>query len=385
MGSAASRRHHPGGRCVAEGVHGGDQERRRRQGAVPALDDQVDDGTDGYAQSEHHQERGPRQCGQTGPAERHRSNRACRARTDPRRPAASAHGVLARQEQATEEHEDQGERAGGGLVEPDLELAVDLGGQRLVAQDLERTELSQHDEADQDRPSEDRRAGLSDGDRPEGVQAAETEAAGHLLLRRVRRAQAGGHGQEHQWVDRQGHHQDGGPEPADGGEHATPAEAHHEVGDAQRDHHQDRKEAAARQVGALHEPGGQRPDGDAQEHDHDDQRHGVPHQHGGEVPEEELVQLGPAHLHRLDDQEHERQEHHDRDEDGGSRQQRREAAVPRPRTSPRRSGHRSCASCRSLIASAPVPSSAIVIPFGWSVSNGVSWCAAVTPDAMGYS
>ena len=151
------------------------------------------------------------------------------------------------------------------------------------------------------------------------------------------------------------------------GKTAAPAEAHHEVGDAERDHDQDREEAAARQVGALHEPGGQRPDGDAEDHDHDDERHGVPHQHGGQVPEEQLVQLGPAHLDRLDHQEDEREEHDDRDEDGGGRQEGREAALPAARTRvSARSAHSSCASCRSLIASAPVPSSAIVIPFGWS-------------------
>ena len=57
------------------------------------------------------------------------------------------------------------------------------------------------------------------------------------------------------------------------------------------------------------------------------------------LPEQELVQLGPAHLDRLDDQEDEREQHDDRDEDGGGGQQRRQGAgrprrtrePPRPR------------------------------------------------------
>ena len=95
--------------------------------------------------------------------------------------------------------------------------------------------------------------------------------------------------------------------------------------------------------------------------------------------------MGPAHLHRLDDQKDEWQEYHDRHEDGGDRQEWREGAAPRPRTTARPPGHRSCTSCRSLIASAPVPNSAIVIPLGCRLSNGVSCCELVTPDAIGYS
>ena len=47
--------------------------------------------------------------------------------------------------------------------------------------------------------------------------------------------------------------------------------------------------------------------------------------------------------------------------------------------------HRSWASCSSVIASAPVPSSAIEIGFGWSWLNGVSGLAVVTPESIGYS
>ena len=53
--------------------------------------------------------------------------------------------------------------------------------------------------------------------------------------------------------------------------------------------------------------------------------------------------------------------------------------------SPRAAGHKSCASCSSLMASAPVPSWAMVMLLGCSWSNGVSGCAVVTPEAIGYS
>ena len=106
----------------------------------------------------------------------------------------------------------------------------------------------------------------------------------------------------------------------------------------------------------------------------------------GEVPEQQLVELGPAHLDRLDDQEGQRKQDDDGDHDGDGREQRRQRASSPLVPSGRRSrAHKSWASCSSLIASAPVPSWAIVIPFGWSWSKGVSGCAVVTPEAIGYS
>ena len=123
-----------------------------RQGAVPALDDQVDDRPHAArpAPARPGAPRRPARAG--GPAERHRADRARQRRRPTRdvRPRPRTESSPARST-APEEHEDQGERAGGRLVEADLELVVDLGGQRLVAQDLERAELGQHDQPDQDR------------------------------------------------------------------------------------------------------------------------------------------------------------------------------------------------------------------------------------------
>ena len=76
-----------------------------------------------------------------------------------------------------------------------------------------------------------------------------------------------------------------------------------------------------------------------------------------------------------------------RDEERRRRRQARQATaplavVPANPTAPR---SQQLGLLKSLMASAPVPSSAMVIPFGWSWSNGVSGCAVVTPEAIGYS
>ena len=160
--------------------------------------------------------------------------------------------------------QDDGERTGRRLVEADLELVVDLGRQGLVAEDLEGAELGQHDQPDQDRAPEDGQAGLTHGDGPERPDPAQAEAARHLLLRRVRRPQAGRDRKEDQRIDGQRHHQHGGPEAGDGGEDGLPSEAHDEVRDAERNHDEDGQETATRNVRPLDEPRGQRADDGAQ-------------------------------------------------------------------------------------------------------------------------
>ena len=165
------------------------------------------------------------------------------------------HGALTGEEQRTQGDENQRERTGGRCVETDLELVVDLGCEGLVAQDLEGTELGEHDQADQDGSPENGDAGLPDRDGPERPYPAEPETARHLLLRRVRRPQAGGDGKEDQRIDGQGHDQHGGPESADAGKDGPPPEAHHEIRDAKRDHDEDGQEPATRDIRPLDEPG----------------------------------------------------------------------------------------------------------------------------------
>ena len=387
IGTAASVASDARGGRVAERVERGvGQGGRRRQGAAPTLHDQVDDGPDRHAERQHDQEADAGQRHGPQSAQRQRSQLPGGARAQPRRPAVSPHGVLAGQQQRTEEHQDEGEGAGRRLVEPDLELVVDLRRQRLVAQDLEGAELGQHDQPDQDGSAEDGQTGLAHRDRPERAHPAQSEAARHLLLGRVRAPQAGGHREEDQGIDGQGHHQHGGPEPADGGEDGAPSEAHHEIRDAERDHDEDGEETAAGHVRPLDEPGGQGADDGAQRGDDDDQADRVPDQCRGETSEQELVQLRPPDLDGLDDEEHEGQQDGDRHQDGSGGEEGWQPAPAAAATVGREAHrHSSWASCSSLIASAPVPRSAMVMLFGCSWSNGVSGSAVVTPDAMGYS
>ena len=238
---------------------------------------------------------------------------------------------------------------------------------------------------------------------------AQAQAARHFLLGRIGVAQARRHGQEDERVDGQGHDEDGRPEASEGGKDGAPPEADHEVGNAERDHHQHGPETPARQSGALDEPGRHRPDDRAQGGDHHGQAHGVPDQLGRQPPEEERVQGAPSHLDGLGDEEDEGQD--DRDVATSAPRSRRRGrrrcrgadgarGVPgqtrrRPRpdrgTFARRSGdsrghrrrHKSCASWRSLIASAPVPSWAIVIGVGLELVERASRRSAARPRRSG--
>ena len=143
------RRHDTGCRRVPERVQRRvGQGRRRRQRAASPLEQQIDDGSHRDAERQHDQ--------QADTAERHRPEatqrerggaaRAAPAPSRDVRPCPRTVSSLA-SSSAAQEHQDEREGTGGRLVEADLELVVDLGRQRLVAQDLEGAELGQHDQA----------------------------------------------------------------------------------------------------------------------------------------------------------------------------------------------------------------------------------------------
>ena len=185
-------------------------------------------------------------------------------------------------------------RRHGGVVEAHAELGVDLGGQGAETQDLEGTELGQHHQGHQHRSPENGQTGLADGHPPKGAQPSQPEAPGHLFLGGIGVAQAGRHRQEDQRVDGHGHDQGGGPEAAEGREDGPPAEAHDEVGYAQGDHHQHGPEPAARDVGALDEPGRQCAHDGAEERDHHGKADGVPEQLRRQAPEGGAPVLHPT-------------------------------------------------------------------------------------------
>jgi hypothetical protein len=191
--------------------------------------------------------------------------------------AAAAERALAGQHQQAEQDEHQGQRAGGGEAVP-VEFGEDLGRERLVAEDLERAELGQQDERDQQAAAEDRALGLAERDPGEGSDATDPEAAGHLLLAGIGDPQAGRHRQVDQRVHGEGHHDGRAGEAVRPGPQRVPAEAHHEVGDGQRDDDEYRPDAAAGQVGALDAPRRTGPDHRAGRRDHRGEPDRVPQQ-----------------------------------------------------------------------------------------------------------
>ena len=169
-----------------------------------------------------------------------------------------------------------------GDAERQRELGEDLGGEGLVAEDLERAVLGQQDQRDQQAAAQDRAAGLAERDPDERAHPADAEAARHLLLARVGGPQAGRHRQVDQRVDGQRHDQDRAAEAVHPGPQRGPAEADHEVGDGQRHHDQHRPDPPAGQVGPLDAPGGGGADDRAQHGDHDGEPDRVPQQLRGQ-------------------------------------------------------------------------------------------------------
>ena len=181
--------------------------------------------------------------------------RALGQRAGPGHPAPAAEHPLAGQHEQAERDQHQRERARGWHAERHGELGEDLGGERLVAEDLERAVLGQQHQGHQQAAAQDRAAGLAQRDPDERAHAPDAEAAGHLLLARVGGAQAGRDRQVDQRVHGERHHHDRTAEAVHPGPQRRPAEADHEVGDGQRHHDQHRPDPPAGQVGALDAPG----------------------------------------------------------------------------------------------------------------------------------
>ena len=237
---------------------------------------------------------------------------------------AAGQPLEAQHEQA-EPDEHERERGRGGRVEAIQELGVDRRGERLEAEDLEGAVLGEHHERHEHAAPEDRAACVPERHAPERPQPPEPEAARDLLERRVGVAQARRDRQVDERVDRERHDERRTGHAADRREQRLPAEARHEVRDADRDDDEDGPQPPRRQVGALDAPGGERPDHGAQDGHDDRERHRVPQQRDGQVAEQERVQRRPAVVRGLEQQEHERQGEHDGDERAGEQQQWRRA------------------------------------------------------------
>ncbi len=281
----------------------------------------------------------PSTAGMARPSGWGRIRRAAPA-PEPGSPAMAPGGPLAEKDDEAERDEDQGESARRRLVEAHGELGEDLRGQRVEAEDLEGAELGQHDQCDEHRAAENGQTGLSHRHLPECRHPAEAQAARHLLLGRIRVAQARRDGQEDQRIDGQRHDENGRPEAPEGGKDGAPTEADHEVGYPERDHHQHGPVTPTRQPGALDEPGRDRPDDRAQGGDHHGEAHRVPDQLGREPPEEERIQRAPSDLDGLGDQEDERQDHSDGRHQRPQYEEPGQAPVVLPPTAPGRARRR---------------------------------------------
>ena len=189
------------------------------------------------------------------------------ARTDPCVPCATAGGRLTDQQHEAQQHQDAGERAARRPVERGLELLEDGGGQGGEPQHRERAVLREQVYCDEQAAAQNCEPQLRKYHAPKGIRRAGAQRPRRLLDRGVESAQRrrGGHVDEREV--RQRGDQDAGPETVQRGHHADPRVAVDERGNGERRDQQRPPERAARNVGALHQPG--RADAE-----HDAQRHG---------------------------------------------------------------------------------------------------------------
>ena len=300
----------------AEGVSGGPHSDTAGTVELPPWTSRYTIAPTGHAEGEDDHCRHADQDGDGGATER---RAAARPVPRPTRPAArplprAAPSPTSRID--AKEDQDQRERAPRRRVEADGELGVRLGRQRAEAEDFERTELGQADEGRRGpRPPRWPAALAPPSPSRKSSSRPEPEAAGDLLLGRVSLAQAGRDGKEHQGVDRQGHQQDRGPEPADRrGRRAFQPKLTTKSGIPSG---MTTRTAIMRRPGnvsPLDEPRQHRAHRRAHYRDHDREADGVAHQFSSQVAEQQGVSVGPARLDGLDDEEHERGHHRQGDE-----------------------------------------------------------------------
>ena len=295
-------------------------------------------------------------------------------------------GALARQQDRPEQDEDQRERAGGGFVETDLELVVDLGRQGLVAEDLEGAELGEHTRPTRMAPPEDGEAGPGPPSRSRTSGCGPSRGCAPPPLgpgRPMRRLAATGRytrGYTATVITRTA-----AQKPPIEGKTARQPKLTTKSGipsgmttsTANIRRH-------GRSVRSMNQAASCRAPRTLQSRPRPTKRCSTPapRSDGGTAGPE----LSPSDLDGLDHEEHERHEDDHGDETGQHGQQRRRPTAARTVVPGMPvAAHKSWASCSSLIASAPVPSSAIEMLLGCSFLKGVSGWAVVTPDAIGYS
>ncbi len=233
----------------------------------------------------------------------------------------------------------------GRSVEERPVLDVDRPSQRLVAHEGHDAEVRQGVERHEQRSRADRRPESGERHAHERVQTRAPEPASGLLERGVEPAERGRGEQEDERVRREGERRERAPEAVDlrqaldaedlleqalRPERAEQAER----GDVARDHERQgrrhRPEAAAREVGARHEPGEGHADGDRRGRDREDERPGLEHELDGALAAEDAPAL-PAAARRPHDEVGERQQQERDDEPRREGEEERGPAPPAPR------------------------------------------------------
>ncbi len=296
---------HRGQRSGGGGVPGGVQRRADEgggggQGGVPRIEQPVDDDADGQSEGEPAQQGERGQHGDRAPAQAERPALASHLWSHAAHPAAAPGGQVAAEDGEAQEDEDQGEAAGRGQVVDALGLEEDLGGEGVVAKDLERAVLGQEGQGHQHAPPEERGSGLAQRHPPEGAGAAQAQAVSDLFLAGISAPKGGSNGQVDERVERQGHDQEGAQESLDGWGHRHPSIAGHEVGNGQGHHDQDGPDPTTGQVGTFDAPGGGDADDRGRRGHGQRQSNRVPQQVQGQLAEQQVEDGRPAALGRLD-------------------------------------------------------------------------------------
>ena len=280
-----------------------------RQGGRAAADHPVDQRADRHPQTQTAQRGRPTSTGAFQRPQRHPRRRAPGAGAAARRAPASAERQLAAEHGHAQQDQHERQRARRRGVEAELELGEDRHGERLVLDDLKSAVLGQQAERHEQAAAQHRRRDLAQRHPPERPPWSQPETASNLLQGRVYAARRGGDRQVHERIQRQRHDQHRGQVSVQPRLQRDPAEAHDEVGDAERQHQCHRPQAPAGQRRALHAPGARHADHRAQSGARERQAHGVPQQHRGVVAQQQTFDFPPARLQGLVDQEDERQQH----------------------------------------------------------------------------
>ena len=203
-------RQESGRKAVAGGVQRRRAERHAPERVGTTREDPVHRRSDRHAERRQDEKPVGEQDGYTGAPEVCAHEDPLGPRPATADPAPAAGGTLADEHEEPEQDEHERESTGHRGVD-NLEFREDLCREGREPEDLEGAVLGQDDKGDEEAAAENSPARLAEGDAEEGGEATDPQAAGDLLLARVRTAQARRHGQVDERVDGKRHHENCSP------------------------------------------------------------------------------------------------------------------------------------------------------------------------------